>query len=178
MTEDDKLKIDSMMVMISVSVRCRLKTLYIRRSFRILWQKPNLQKGHFQNQCSKLVASSDKVVNMAVGDSNDALVYCVKNMAEDHIMDSSASIGMNMLASKENVLDAWKVDIYFCKPGGLGKQKKLSFIMTEKTRKLHSKSCGRYCNTPKNVSQQKYVSGALLHNTPAQDIGERPLDVV
>nr|GEV80798.1 hypothetical protein [Tanacetum cinerariifolium] len=34
------------------------------------------------------------------------------------------------------------------------------------------------CNTPKNVSQRKYVLGALLHNTTAQDIGERPLNVV
>nr|GEU97008.1 hypothetical protein [Tanacetum cinerariifolium] len=34
------------------------------------------------------------------------------------------------------------------------------------------------CNTPKNVSQRKYVSGALLHNTIAQVIGERPLNVV
>ncbi|GJY10536.1 hypothetical protein Tco_0378721 [Tanacetum coccineum] len=43
MAEDGKLKIDSMIVMISISVRCRLKTLYIKRSFRSLWQKPNLQ---------------------------------------------------------------------------------------------------------------------------------------
>ncbi|GJV66770.1 retrovirus-related pol polyprotein from transposon TNT 1-94, partial [Tanacetum coccineum] len=43
MAEDDKLKIDNMMVMISVSVRCRSKNLYIRISFRSLWQKPNLQ---------------------------------------------------------------------------------------------------------------------------------------
>nr|GEV85075.1 hypothetical protein [Tanacetum cinerariifolium] len=91
MAEDGKLKIDNMMVMISVSVRCRSKTLYIRRSFRSLWQKPNLQKGHFQKQCSKLVASRDKVVNMTAGDSDDALVCCVKNMVEDHIMDSGAS---------------------------------------------------------------------------------------
>ncbi|GJT27815.1 retrovirus-related pol polyprotein from transposon TNT 1-94 [Tanacetum coccineum] len=45
-------------------------------------------------------------------------------------------IGMSMLASKGNVPDVRKVDIYFCKPGGLGKQKKLSFIMSEKTSKL------------------------------------------
>nr|GEW30274.1 putative reverse transcriptase domain-containing protein [Tanacetum cinerariifolium] len=32
-----------MMVIISVYVRCRSKTLYIRRSFRSLWRKPNLQ---------------------------------------------------------------------------------------------------------------------------------------
>nr|GEY14862.1 hypothetical protein [Tanacetum cinerariifolium] len=36
----------------------------------------------------------------------------------------------------------------------------------------------KICNTSNNVSQQKYVSGALLHNTTAQDIGERPLNVV
>ncbi|GJU06231.1 hypothetical protein Tco_1122661 [Tanacetum coccineum] len=69
-----------MMVMISVSGRCRLKTLYIRRSFRSLWQKPNLQP----------VASKDKEVNMAAGDSNDTLVCCVKNAVEDYIMDSDA----------------------------------------------------------------------------------------
>nr|GEY61560.1 putative reverse transcriptase domain-containing protein [Tanacetum cinerariifolium] len=34
------------------------------------------------------------------------------------------------------------------------------------------------CNTPKNVLQRKYVSRALLHNTTAQAIGERPLNVV
>nr|GEW03516.1 G-box-binding factor 4 [Tanacetum cinerariifolium] len=49
---------------------------------------------------------------------------------------SSERIGMNMLASKGNVPNVQKVDIYFCKPGGLGKQKKLSFIMSEKTKKL------------------------------------------
>ncbi|GKC05110.1 retrovirus-related pol polyprotein from transposon TNT 1-94, partial [Tanacetum coccineum] len=158
------------------------------------------QKGHFQNQCSKLVASRDKVVNMAVGDSDDALACCVENTVEDRIMDSGASfhatyckeelerfklcsgkvrladgktldiasvgdvvlktyfstswtlkvirIGMSMLVSKGNILDVRKVDIYFCKPGGLGKQKNLSFIMSVKTRKLqrleqvHTEGCG------------------------------------
>ncbi|GJZ58760.1 retrovirus-related pol polyprotein from transposon TNT 1-94 [Tanacetum coccineum] len=206
------------------------------------------QKGHFQYQCSKLVASRDKVVNIAAGDSDDALVCCVKNTVEDRIMDYGISfqatyckeelerfklrsskvcladdktldiagvgnvilktsfgtiwtlkdvryipslkrriilvgqldeegyhigfrdqqwkvtkgslvvacgnkskslymvehqrlgdrsrIGMNMLASKGNVPDVRKVDIYFYKPGGLVKQKKLSFIMSEKTRQL------------------------------------------
>ncbi|GKE48399.1 hypothetical protein Tco_1479657 [Tanacetum coccineum] len=45
-------------------------------------------------------------------------------------------IGMSMLASKGNVPDLRKVDIYFCKPGGLGKKKNLSFILSVKTRKL------------------------------------------
>nr|GEV12989.1 putative laccase [Tanacetum cinerariifolium] len=60
-----------------------------------------------------------------------------------HRLGDMSSIGMNMLAFKGNVPDVRKVDIYFCKPGGLGKQKKLSFIMSEKTRKLQ-RSCGRY----------------------------------
>ncbi|GJT73445.1 hypothetical protein Tco_1032731 [Tanacetum coccineum] len=49
------------------------------------------KKGHFQNQSSKLVATKGKEVNMAVGDSDDALVCCVENTVEDRIMDSSAS---------------------------------------------------------------------------------------
>nr|GEU29318.1 retrovirus-related Pol polyprotein from transposon TNT 1-94 [Tanacetum cinerariifolium] len=49
------------------------------------------QKGHFQNQCSKLVASKDKEVNMAVRDYDDALDCCVENTMEDCIMDSGAS---------------------------------------------------------------------------------------
>ncbi|GKG14629.1 hypothetical protein Tco_0354229, partial [Tanacetum coccineum] len=49
------------------------------------------QNGHFQNQCSKLVASKDKEVNMTTRDSDDALVCCVENVVEDHIMDSGAS---------------------------------------------------------------------------------------
>ncbi|GJQ90669.1 retrovirus-related pol polyprotein from transposon TNT 1-94 [Tanacetum coccineum] len=129
------------------------------------------QKGHFHNLCSKLVTSRDKEVNMIGGESDDALVCCIENTIEDRIMNSGASfhatyykeelerfklrsgttveackwlrIGMSMLAFKENVLDVRKVDIYFCKPGGLEKQKNLSFIMSVKTRKLESRSCDR-----------------------------------
>ncbi|GJT11660.1 hypothetical protein Tco_0858702 [Tanacetum coccineum] len=43
-------------------------------------------------------------------------------------------IGISMLASKGNVPDVQKVDIYFYKPGGLGKQNNLSFIISVKTR--------------------------------------------
>ncbi|GJR14090.1 retrovirus-related pol polyprotein from transposon TNT 1-94 [Tanacetum coccineum] len=177
----------------------------------------------------------DKEVNQAARDSDDALVYCVENTVEDHIMDSGASfhatyckeelerfklrsgkvqladdktldiagvedvvlktyvgtswtlkdvryipglkrrlisarqldeegyhvgigdqqwkvakgslvvahgnkcgslICMSMLASKGNVLDVRKVDIYFCKPVGLGKQKNLSFMMSVNIREL------------------------------------------
>ncbi|GJW06444.1 retrovirus-related pol polyprotein from transposon TNT 1-94, partial [Tanacetum coccineum] len=176
---------------------------------------PQLVKGHFQNQCSKLVASRDKEVNMAARYSDDALVCCVKNTVEDRIMDSGAlfhatycteelersmirsdkvrlvndktleiasvrdvldeegyHVGFrdqqwkvtkgSLVVARENkcgslymvevhpegigaiIDDVRKVDIYFCKPDGLGKQKKLSFIMSEKTRKLQSRSCGRY----------------------------------
>nr|GEV68885.1 hypothetical protein [Tanacetum cinerariifolium] len=128
MAEDDKLKIKNIMVMISVSVRCKSKTLYIRRSFRSLWQKPNLQS-------LKPVACRGKEVNIEAGDSDDIWVCCVKNTVEDHIMDSGVGdvvlknsfstswtlkdvrIDMSMLASKGNVPDVHKVDIYFCKPG-------------------------------------------------------------
>ncbi|GKD48296.1 hypothetical protein Tco_1277272, partial [Tanacetum coccineum] len=55
---------------------------------------------------------------------------------------SSGRIGMSMLASKGNVPDVRKVDIYFCKSGSLGKQKNLSFIMSVKTKKLQ-RICGR-----------------------------------
>ncbi|GJZ57506.1 retrovirus-related pol polyprotein from transposon TNT 1-94 [Tanacetum coccineum] len=50
------------------------------------------QKGHFQNQCLKPVASKDKEVHMAVRDyDDDALVYCVENTIKDRIIDSGAS---------------------------------------------------------------------------------------
>ncbi|GJT15646.1 retrovirus-related pol polyprotein from transposon TNT 1-94 [Tanacetum coccineum] len=49
------------------------------------------QKGHFHNQCLKFVSSGDKEVNIAVGDSDDALVCCVENTVEDRIMDFGAS---------------------------------------------------------------------------------------
>ncbi|GJX52652.1 hypothetical protein Tco_0281021 [Tanacetum coccineum] len=52
-------------------------------------------------------------------------------------------IGMSMLASKGNVLDVRKVDIYFCNPGGLGKKKNLSFIISVKTRKLQRAAYSR-----------------------------------
>ncbi|GJU87509.1 retrotransposon protein, putative, ty1-copia subclass [Tanacetum coccineum] len=60
-------------------------------------------------------------------------------------LSDMSRIGMNMLASKGNIPDVRKVDIYFCKPGGLGKQKNLSFIMSVKTKKVHSRSCDRFC---------------------------------
>ncbi|GKA07026.1 retrovirus-related pol polyprotein from transposon TNT 1-94 [Tanacetum coccineum] len=55
---------------------------------------------------------------------------------EGYYIGFEDQIGMSMLASKGNIPDVRKVDIYFCKPGGLGKQKNLSFIMSVKTKKL------------------------------------------
>nr|GEW70872.1 RNA-binding protein 1 [Tanacetum cinerariifolium] len=78
-----------------------------------------------------------------------------------------SKIGMNMLASKRNVQDIRKVDIYFCKPGGLRKQKKLSFIMSEKTRKLQ-RSCGRY-----NANPQFGVAKRLSQIFRAESMGLR-----
>ncbi|GJU47188.1 retrovirus-related pol polyprotein from transposon TNT 1-94 [Tanacetum coccineum] len=192
----------------------------------------------------------DKVVNMAAGDSDDALVCCVENTVEDRIIDSGASfhatyckeeldrfrlcsgkvrltddkildiasvgdvflktsfgtswtlkdvryisslkrrlisvgqldeegyhhqrlgdmsrIGMSMLASKGNVPDVQKVDIYFCKPCGLGKQKNISFIMSLKTRKLQSRSCDRY-----NANLQFGVAIRLSRTFRAESKGIR-----
>ncbi|GJV97257.1 retrovirus-related pol polyprotein from transposon TNT 1-94 [Tanacetum coccineum] len=49
------------------------------------------QKGRFQNQYSKLIASRGKEVNMKARYFYDALVCCIENTVEDHIMDSGAS---------------------------------------------------------------------------------------
>nr|GEX89735.1 hypothetical protein [Tanacetum cinerariifolium] len=64
-------------------------------------------------------------------------------------------IGMSMLASKSNVPDVRKVDIYFYRPGGLGKQKNLSFIM----------SCGRY-NANLQVKCLKFDNGGEYSSWP------------
>nr|GEV57505.1 retrovirus-related Pol polyprotein from transposon TNT 1-94 [Tanacetum cinerariifolium] len=78
-----------------------------------------------------------------------------------------SKIGMSMLASKGNVSDVQNVDIYFCKPGGLGKQKNLSFIMSVKTRKLQ-RSCGRY-----NANLQFGVAKRLSRTFRAKSMGIR-----
>ncbi|GJU71059.1 hypothetical protein Tco_1262464 [Tanacetum coccineum] len=92
---------------------------------------------------------------------------------------SSGRIGMSMLASKGNVPDVRKVDIYFCKSGSLGKQKNLSFIMSVKTKKLQSRSCGRYnanlqvkCLKSDNDGEYNSVSTAyLIYRIPYVLIG-------
>ncbi|GJW52099.1 retrovirus-related pol polyprotein from transposon TNT 1-94 [Tanacetum coccineum] len=60
-------------------------------------------KGHFQNQCSKLVASRDKKVNQAARDSDDALVCCIENTVEDRIMDS----GVGDVVGKTSFGTSW-----------------------------------------------------------------------
>ncbi|GJY54021.1 hypothetical protein Tco_0445685 [Tanacetum coccineum] len=88
-------------------------------------------------------------------------------------------IGMRMLASKGNVPDVRKVDIYFCKLGGLGKQKNLSFIMSVKTRKLQSRSCGRAESTRIRAEALKMLwadsasTTYLIYRTPYVPIGLR-----
>nr|GEZ39301.1 hypothetical protein [Tanacetum cinerariifolium] len=147
MTEDGKIKIDNMMVLISVFKRCRSKTLYNRRSFRSLWQMPNLQNTvkdrimdssasfhatyckeeleRFKLHFGKVRLADDKTLNIA------SIKGCYPQNFFWYKLDSEGCrIGMNMLASKGNVPDVRKVDIYFCKPGGLGKHNKLSFIIS------------------------------------------------
>ncbi|GKB42109.1 hypothetical protein Tco_0887051 [Tanacetum coccineum] len=82
-----------------------------------------------------------------------------KNTVEDRIMDYGASFHATYCKEKLErfKLRSGKVDIYFCKPGGLGKQKNLSFIMSVKTRKLQ-RSCGRY-NANLQVKYLKFDNG-------------------
>nr|GEV07238.1 retrovirus-related Pol polyprotein from transposon TNT 1-94 [Tanacetum cinerariifolium] len=81
-------------------------------------------------------------------------------------LDDMSMIVMSMLASKGNVPDVRKVDICFCKPGGLGKQKKLSFIMLVKTRKLQ-RSCDRY-NANLQVKCLKFDNGGEYSSRPTK----------
>ncbi|GJS38989.1 retrovirus-related pol polyprotein from transposon TNT 1-94 [Tanacetum coccineum] len=76
-----------------------------------------------------------------------------------------SKIGMSMLASKGNISDVWKVDIYFYKLGGLEKQRKLSFMMSEKTRKLQIRSCVRY-NSNLQVRCLKFDNGGEYNSRP------------
>ncbi|GKD20246.1 retrovirus-related pol polyprotein from transposon TNT 1-94, partial [Tanacetum coccineum] len=226
MAEDGKLKIDNMMVMISVSVRCRSKTLYIRRSFRSLWQKPNLQntvEGHiidfgasfyatyckeelerFKLRSGKVCLADDKTLDIAgVGDvvlktsfgtswtlkdvryipSLKRRLISVGQLDEEgyhvgfgdqqwNVTKGSLVVAhgnkrgsLHMVEVHPEGIDAIingsdvrKIDIYFCKPYSLGKQKNISFIMSVKTRKLQSKSCGRY-NANLQVKCLKFDNG-------------------
>ncbi|GKE86964.1 hypothetical protein Tco_1560706, partial [Tanacetum coccineum] len=98
-------------------------------------------------------------------------------------------IGMSMLASKGNVPDVRKVDIYFCKPGGLGKQKKLSFIKSEKIRKLQklkqfgvvkrlsrtfrAESTGIHADAPNMLWVDSVTTTYLIYRIPYVSIGLR-----
>ncbi|GJY34022.1 hypothetical protein Tco_0418491 [Tanacetum coccineum] len=73
------------------------------------------------------------------------------------------------LASKGNIPDVRKVNIYFCKPGGLGKQKNLSFIMLVKTRKLQSMSCERDCDAENGLRKTSIYGLINLPHTLRSD---------
>ncbi|GJU22670.1 hypothetical protein Tco_1156012 [Tanacetum coccineum] len=101
-------------------------------SFHATYCKEKLER--FNLRCSK--------VN-TVGFGNPAVEFTKGSVVVAHGKQTvgcpvNSEIGMRMLASKDNVPDVRKVDIYFCKPGGLGKQKNLSFTMSVKTRKLQT----------------------------------------
>ncbi|GJY16107.1 hypothetical protein Tco_0386529 [Tanacetum coccineum] len=76
--------------------------------------------------------------------------------------------GMSMLASKGNIPDVRKVDIYFCKPGGLGKQKNLSFIMSVKTTKLQ-RSATYSSSLTKPIQKIQVVLVDILENLVKND---------
>ncbi|GJZ63176.1 retrovirus-related pol polyprotein from transposon TNT 1-94 [Tanacetum coccineum] len=122
-------------------------------SFHATYCKGELEK--FKLRTGNVRLANDKTLNIAsVGD------VILKTSFGTSWTLKDVRIGMNMLASKGNVLDVRKVDIYFCKLGGLGKQKKLSFIISKKTRKLQ-RSYGRY-NTNLQVKCLKFDNGLRI----------------
>ncbi|GJT08974.1 hypothetical protein Tco_0843436 [Tanacetum coccineum] len=155
------------------------------------------QKRQFHNQCLKLVASRDKEVNMA-RDSDDALVCCIENTAEDRIMDSGTLFHatyckeelerFKLRSGKVHLADDKTLDIAGIGDvvlktsfgtSGLGKQRKLSFMMLEKTRKLQSRSCGRAKSTgirveaPKMLWEDSVSTTYLIYRIPYFPIGLR-----
>ncbi|GKA63594.1 retrovirus-related pol polyprotein from transposon TNT 1-94, partial [Tanacetum coccineum] len=94
-----------------------------------------------------------------------------------HRNNRESLIGMSMLASKGNVPDVRKVDIYFCKPGGLGKQKKLSFIMSVKTRKVQrAESTGICVEVLKMLWADSVSTTYLIYRIPYVSIRLRILE--
>ncbi|GJS81219.1 hypothetical protein Tco_0747760 [Tanacetum coccineum] len=98
-------------------------------SFHATYCKEELER--FELRSGKVRLADDKTLDIAsVGDvvlkTSFGTTWTLKDVR----------IGMSMLASKGNIPDVRKVDIYFYKPGGLGKYKNLSFIMSVKTKKL------------------------------------------
>ncbi|GJZ96862.1 hypothetical protein Tco_0669196 [Tanacetum coccineum] len=78
----------------------------------------NLRRNQRRKVSSKPVASKDKEVNMAVGDSDDALMYCIENMIEARIMDSGASFHASHF--KEELERATKIHETALDIAGLG----------------------------------------------------------
>ncbi|GJV51629.1 ribonuclease H-like domain-containing protein [Tanacetum coccineum] len=125
-------------------------------------------KGEFERfklRSGKVRLADDKTLDIAsVGDvvlktyfGTSWTLKDVSSVAPETLGDMSR-IGMSMLASKGNVPDVRKVDIYFCKPGGLG-------IMSVKTRKLQSRSWGRY-NANLQVKCLKFDNGGEYSSLP------------
>ncbi|GJZ77982.1 hypothetical protein Tco_0642654 [Tanacetum coccineum] len=130
-------------------------------SFHDTYCKEELER--FKLRSGKVRLADDKTLDIAgVGD------VVLKTSFGTSWTLKDVRIGMNMLASKGNVLDVRKVDIYFCKPDGLGKQKNISFIMSVKTRKLQSRSCDRY-----NANLQFGVAERLSRTFRAESTGIR-----
>ncbi|GJV96504.1 hypothetical protein Tco_1548081 [Tanacetum coccineum] len=91
-------------------------------SFHATYCKEELER--FKLRSGKVRLADDKTLDITgIGD-----VVLKTSFGTSWTM-KDVRIGMNMLASKGNVLDVQKLDIYFCKPTGLGKQKKISFII-------------------------------------------------
>ncbi|GKB16555.1 retrovirus-related pol polyprotein from transposon TNT 1-94 [Tanacetum coccineum] len=142
-------------------------------SFHATYCKEEFER--FKLRFGKVRLAYDKTLDIVdVGDVVLKTSFSTSWTLKD-ILGLKRRIGMSMLASKGNVLDVRKVDIYFCKPGGLGKQKKLSFIMSEKTRKLHSlvllESTGIRAEAPKMLWADSVSMTYLIYRIPHVPIG-------
>ncbi|GJZ55190.1 putative reverse transcriptase domain-containing protein [Tanacetum coccineum] len=84
--------------------------------------------------------------------------------------DNGVSIGVKVM----HKVSPWKGIVRFGKRGRLNPKYVGSFKVLEKVRAVAYKL---ECNTPKNGSQRNMFPGALLYNTIAQVMRERPLTV-
>ncbi|GJZ43314.1 hypothetical protein Tco_0590569 [Tanacetum coccineum] len=87
--------------------RPRVSQALLQQLVRIYTRVEGTTEGMKQNSIKskswKIGERKDKVVNMAAGDSDDALVCCVENMVEYHIMDS----GFGYVVLKTSFYTSW-----------------------------------------------------------------------
>ncbi|GKC49101.1 hypothetical protein Tco_1071846 [Tanacetum coccineum] len=117
---------------------------------------------------------------------NDALMSIIDDMHEQGVQSMSANkqvkvvndtLTFELARYKELVRVYEKRTKFELTEREQNINEQMRIIISDRNRKETSLKSELNCNTPKNVSQRKYVRGALPHNTIAQDTRERPLNV-